>query len=222
MAVAGSFGCASLERFGPGKVSREPSSAFSMVIASPILYQNGGWARDPRPSGCEAWVGVLANDEGEIVNISKMVPGMTNVSSPLEGVATAGQPTEAELKKLAQAGYRAVVDLRTSQEDRGFAEPEVVREAGMEYINMPLEAAPGSFDEDAFDRFRGMMMDNERRPMLVHCGTAARVGALMIPYLILEEDMRPDEAVELARRIGPEKEALTNRALEYAESRRGA
>lgn len=164
----------------------------------------------------------MVKDEGENVNIGKTMPGMKNLSSPLEGVATAGQPTEEELKKLAQAGCRAVVDLRTSQEDRGFAEPEAVREAGMEYINMPLKAEPGSFGEDAFDRFRGLMMDTERRPVLVHCGTAARVAALMLPYLILEEDMSPDEAVELARRIGPEKEALTNRALEYAESRRGA
>ena len=155
------------------------------------------------------------------MDIDKITPGMTNASSPLEGVATAGQPTEEELKKLAEAGYRTIVDLRMPQEDRGFAEPDAVREAGMEYVDIPLDSGdPGSFGDEDFDHFRELMTNGECRPVLVHCGTATRVGALMVAHLILDEGMSPDEAVETARRIGPEKEELTSRALEYAESRR--
>lgn len=154
------------------------------------------------------------------MDIGKVAPGIMNASSPLEGVATAGQPTEAELKELAEAGYKTVVDLRTPQEDRGFAEPEVVRGAGMEYLNIPLEANPGSFGDEDFDRFRELMTDHERRPVLVHCGSATRVGALMLAYLILDEDKSPDEAVEMVCRIGSEKAELTTRALEYTDSRK--
>ena len=60
----------------------------------------------------------------------------------MEGVATAGQPEQEHLKKLAEAGYRTVLDLRTSEEDPSFDESASVRGAGMEYVHMPLEVKP--------------------------------------------------------------------------------
>ena len=145
---------------------------------------------------------------------------MTNASSPIEGVVTAGQPKEEELARLAEAGFRTVVDLRTSGEDRGFVEPEAVRGAGMEYVSIPVDSDdPESFDDDDFDRFRRIMTERGDRPVLVHCRSATRVGTMMIPYLMLDEGKGREEAVEIASRIGPEKEDLTRRALRYAESR---
>ena len=109
----------------------------------------------------------------------EIVPGVDNVGQPLEDLATAGQPEEEHLTRLAEVGYKTVIDLRTSEEDPGFDEPGVVRRTGMEYVNIPV--GHESIEDETFERFRGLMKDPERRPVLVHCSSANRVGALLIP-----------------------------------------
>ena len=145
--------------------------------------------------------------------INEIASGLANASSPLEGVATAGQPKEEHLKNLAEAGYATIIELRATEEDRGFTEEETVREAGMEYINIPV--GHETIDDDTFGRFRRLMADPERRPALVHCSSANRVGALLIPYLVLDEGKSREEAVETASGVGLRSEDLKRRALEY-------
>ena len=114
-------------------------------------------------------------------DVSEITPGLDNVGQPLEYLVTAGQPEEEHLKRLAEAGYKTVVDLRTPGET---PRPEewgmVVRQSGIEYVNIPV--AHKNIDDETFDRFRGLIRDGGRRPVLVHCSSANRVGALLIPY----------------------------------------
>jgi protein tyrosine phosphatase (PTP) superfamily phosphohydrolase (DUF442 family) len=56
-------------------------------------------------------------------DIQEIAPGIKDLGQPLEYLATAGQPEEEHLKRLAEAGYKIVIDLRTSEEDPGFDEP---------------------------------------------------------------------------------------------------
>lgn len=149
--------------------------------------------------------------------IQEIAPGVENPGQPLEYVATAGQPEEEHLKRLAEAGYKTVIDLRTSEEDPGFDEVEVVHKAGMEYVNIPVEHE--TIDEETLERFRELMKDPERRPVLVHCSSANRVGALLIPYLVLDEGKRPEEAEEIAAGVGLKSDELKQAALEYVNEK---
>src|SRR5690348_9114735 len=99
-------------------------------------------------------------------------------SCPLDGVAAAGQPDEGALAELARAGYRTVVDLRAPEEARGFDEAAAVERAGMTYLPLPVTQL--TLDDAAFDRFRAVMRDPARRPILVHCASSNRVGALLL------------------------------------------
>jgi uncharacterized protein (TIGR01244 family) len=129
-------------------------------------------------------------------------------------VATAGQPEVGHFERLAQVGYRTVIDLREPDEDRGLDEPEAIRQAGMQYANIPV--GHDDVSDETFDRFRELMNDQERRPVLVHCSSANRVGALLIPYLVLDEGKSQDEALEIASRVGLRSDELRRAALGYA------
>jgi hypothetical protein len=89
----------------------------------------------------------------------------------------------------------------------------------MEYVNMPLEVKPEAFADGVFDWARQLLADPGRRPILVHCASAVRVAPLLIPYLILDEGRSPDEAVEIASRVGLQQDELTDAALRYANER---
>src|SRR5919202_4415887 len=153
-------------------------------------------------------------------DVREIAPGLEDAAYPLEGVATAGQPEQEHLEQLAEAGYRTVLDLRTSEEDPGFDESEAVRSTGMEYVNMPLEVKLEAFTDEVFGRAGELLTDPERRPILVHCASAVRVAPLLIRYLILDEGRSPEEAVGIASQAGPQKDELTDTARRYANERR--
>lgn len=141
-----------------------------------------------------------------------------NAVQPMADVATAGQPAAEHLGQLAEAEYKTVIDLRAENEDRGFDEARTVRDSGMEYENIPV--TPDTLNGEKFDRFRELMGDPERRPALVHCSSANRVGALLIPYLMLDEGKTREEALEVAAQVGLQSEELKEVALEYAGEER--
>jgi len=152
-------------------------------------------------------------------DVREITPELENAGYPLEGVATAGQPEQEHLERLAEAGYRTVLDIRTLEEDPGFDESETVRNAGMEYVNMPLEVKPEAFSDEVFDRARELLADPDHRPILVHCASAVRVAPLLIPYLILDEGRSSDEAVKIASQVGPQQDELTDVALRYVNEK---
>ncbi|MDH3482305.1 MAG: protein tyrosine phosphatase family protein [Gammaproteobacteria bacterium] len=98
------------------------------------------------------------------------------VVRPVDGITSAGQPDEAAFGIFADSGYAAVIDLRTDGEDRGLDEKAVVEGLGMDYVSLPI----GS-DGISFENARALdeLLKAYDKPVLVHCASANRVGALL-------------------------------------------
>jgi protein tyrosine phosphatase (PTP) superfamily phosphohydrolase (DUF442 family) len=135
--------------------------------------------------------------------------------APVPGIITAGQITAASLGPLCAAGITRVLDIRMLAEPRGFDEPTAVRAAGLEYIAVPFTAA--TLDDGIFDRVRAVLRDAPQRPVLFHCATANRVGAALIPYLVLDLHMSREDAMHTAGRVGLRSSDMAQAALEYVE-----
>lgn len=121
------------------------------------------------------------------------------VVQPVDGVSSAGQPDEAAFKVFAEQGYKTVIDLRAAREDRGLDEPAVVEGLGMNYVNLPITG----LEAISFDNARKLdqLIANADGPVLVHCGSANRVGAL----LALSESLKgadDEAALEYGREGG--------------------
>jgi uncharacterized protein (TIGR01244 family) len=108
------------------------------------------------------------------VNLDEIVA--RGVVHPVNGLTAAGQPDEASLKVFADSGYAAVIDLRTAGEERGLDEPAVVEELGMDYVSLPIGR-----DGISFENARSLdeLIKSYEGPVLVHCGSSNRVGALL-------------------------------------------
>ena len=100
----------------------------------------------------------------------------TGVVRPVDGITPAGQPDEAAFKVFAANGYEAVIDLRTAGEVRGLNERAVVEGLGMEYVLLPIDD-----DGITFENARSLdaLIDHYDGPVLVHCASSNRVGALL-------------------------------------------
>jgi uncharacterized protein (TIGR01244 family) len=146
-----------------------------------------------------------------------LLGGTQNAACPLPGVATGGQPDSARFAGLAAAGFRTVIDLRMPDEPRGYDEPAAARAAGLEYRSLPV--SPATLSDSTFDAFRALMKDRRRTPALVHCHSGNRVGALLVPWLVLDRHWSEERAVATAEAGGLRTPALKEKALDYVKRR---
>lgn len=96
---------------------------------------------------------------------------------PVDGVSAAGQPDAAAFKVFADNGYVAIIDLRAEHEPRGLDEQAVVEGLGMDYVLMPIVDTAAINFENA--RRLDEVLKQYDEPVLIHCGSSNRVGALL-------------------------------------------
>lgn len=102
---------------------------------------------------------------------------LPSARSPEEGVLSGGQPTLEHLDRLAEAGYATVVNLRAPEEEGQLAAEEYTSR-GFEYAVLPIAGADGITAENAA-ALAEWIADASKRPIVVHCGSGNRVGALL-------------------------------------------
>jgi uncharacterized protein (TIGR01244 family) len=130
---------------------------------------------------CALALGAVA-DETDLRAVSSLKVDLDQVVelgtvSAVDGITAAGQPDAAALEVFADAGYATVIDLRGTGEDRGFDEAAVVEELGLHYVTLPIAGK----DAISFDNARKLdgLLEEYPGPVLVHCASSNRVGALL-------------------------------------------
>lgn len=148
--------------------------------------------------------------------------GVANAAEPVPGLVTGGQPTLRHLALLREAGCEIVLDIRDPMEPRPYRAPADVRAAGFEYVGIPV--GHGDVPAATFARIHETVRDAMRaeRKMLFHCASGNRVGAAMIPYLMLDRGLSEDDAVMEAMRMGARSAELIEGALQYVRGAGGS
>jgi protein tyrosine phosphatase (PTP) superfamily phosphohydrolase (DUF442 family) len=155
---------------------------------------------------------------GDSAAVMAMLQGVTNGACPLPGVATGGQPSEKHLRSLARAGYHTVLDMRMPDEPRGYDEAAATRAAGLRYVTIPVTSE--AFDDSLFAKFRATMREATPRGVFVHCASGNRVGAAMIPWLVLDRGWDLERAVATVRAAGLRNAEIERRARDYVARQR--
>ncbi len=144
------------------------------------------------------------------------IAGVVNACEPLPGIVTGGQPSAEHLAALKRAGCDVVLDLREPMEPRPYRTPDTVRAAGLEYVNIPF--GQGEISDTTFEAaLRTVRQLGGQKRVLVHCSSGNRVGAALIPYLILDKGFEEEDAINEAMRIGMRNAGLMEQALDYAK-----
>lgn len=122
----------------------------------------------------------------------------TNYDRIRPTIATAGLLKDGAVSDLKPLGFVAVLDLRGPKEGTA-SEKSAVESAGLRYFNIPVtERAPTGAQVEAFTR---IVEDPANHPIVVHCHTASRVGAMWVLYQV-RKGVPVAIAVEEGRTIG--------------------
>jgi protein tyrosine phosphatase (PTP) superfamily phosphohydrolase (DUF442 family) len=142
----------------------------------------------------------------------KVGPAFTNYDRIRPTIATAGVLKDGAVGSLRPLGFAAVLDLRGPTEGTASEKVEV-ESASLRYFNIPVtEQAPS--DEQVV-AFAGIVEDPANQPIIIHCHSASRVGAMWVLYQVrkgapvaiaLEEGrtigLQPDREKAVRARLG--------------------
>jgi len=131
-------------------------------------------------------------------------------------ILLAGQPSSADLELAAEQGVRTVINMR-KPEELELDEGALVRELGMAYVHEPWNG-PEELTDEVFDTYRALL-DGAERPVLLHCKSANRVGAVWLAWRVLDGGLPVEEARAEAREVGLKTPQYEAAALEYVERR---
>lgn len=112
---------------------------------------------------------------------------------------TSGQPAPSQWDAIRDRGVTTVINLRPDAEMGGRDEGREVLSAGMAYRQVPIAGAAGVTDANAAQV--KALIDEAPGPVLLHCSTGNRAGA-MLAVLAARGGTPVEEALELGRQAG--------------------
>ena len=108
-----------------------------------------------------------------------------------ENLYRGGQPEGGDFQALAALGVKTVINLRDDPKD---FEPHLVRQAGMQYVNIPMSDSEYPRSEQ-IERFLKTVNDTANGPYYVHCaGGRHRTGVTVAVYRFNNYGWSADQA----------------------------
>ncbi len=127
-----------------------------------------------------------------------------------ERLAVAGTLVYADMAEIAQRGYRMLIDLRADGEPAaGGLSPDEVRQCapafGFMYVQVPIVMA--TLDDAVIEAVRRLLRDTTG-PVLLHCTSGRRAGAVGLLHLCCEEGASIEQYVAQAQALSLDWESL--------------
>ena len=128
-------------------------------------------------------------------------------------LGTSGQPTESQFLDIANAGYRAVINLALPSSDNAIAnEGSIVTGHGMAYFHIPVVFENPTMAD--LRLFFGVVKALEGQKVWVHCVVNARVSAFVYQYLRYVQGLDDEAAkTQLLRKWLPQMDEVWRKFL---------
>ena len=144
-----------------------------------------------------------------IRQVSSALIRLPNFQVPLDGVLTGGQPTVDQIKQAAETGFKAVVNLRTDNELPDPAQELTwVEGSGMKYFHIPI-SVPEDLTPQKTKVFVDVLSKPENYPLIIHCKSGNRVGAMFALKAFHIDEKEIEEALLIGKMAGLTKLAPT-------------
>ncbi|MEA5503542.1 protein tyrosine phosphatase family protein [Halotia wernerae UHCC 0503] len=125
---------------------------------------------------------------------------MENVKKISDELTVTGQVTPQELQQVGYEGFKSVLNLRSPDEE-GFmnSEQQQAETAGLHYLNIPVK--PNTISDELVTEVL-QQIDQLPKPILIHCASGMRAGAIAFMHLATRQGMTPEQVFAKASAAG--------------------
>ncbi|MBV1915589.1 MAG: protein tyrosine phosphatase family protein [Pseudomonadales bacterium] len=148
-----------------------------------------------------AWSNDYAPKTSAPITTEAPATAIKNAKQPFPGILTGGQPSEAQLIEAKQKGYKTIITLRPTTETGNWDEQKIVQGLGMKFISIPVAGIAGVSIENS-SALISALSDPADYPVMVHCASGNRVGALFALDAGLNQNLDTEQALEIGRSAG--------------------
>jgi protein tyrosine phosphatase (PTP) superfamily phosphohydrolase (DUF442 family) len=131
-----------------------------------------------------------------------------------DGILLASRVSPDDLQLAAESGAHTVLNMCHPGEIP-FDEGAMVESLGMRYVDLAWNG-PDELTDDLVRRARTWFRDAER-PLLVHCASSNRVGALWLAWRVVDQGIEVDAALVEAEAVGLRTPAYKQIILDYID-----
>ena len=110
-------------------------------------------------------------------------------------LACSGQPTEAQLKDIADEGYRVIINLALTGTKYSLPdEAKSVNDLGLIYYHIPVQFDNPQLSE--LEEFLDLMQQHANEKVLVHCAANYRASCFTGLYLLATRRLTQEEMTD--------------------------
>jgi uncharacterized protein (TIGR01244 family) len=140
----------------------------------------------------------------------------------IDQVVSGGQPTEDNLEQAKEQGVKVVVNLRTEGEKAEFDfEEKAATDLGMKYVNIPVNGRTGDGLTEENAKKLGEILAAADKPVLLHCASGQRVGALLTLKAFYVDKATPEAALQIGHDNGLSSPALEKVVTDQINAKKG-
>jgi len=127
--------------------------------------------------------------------VDHSLTGITNYLEITPSLGTAGMPTAAQIKSIADAGYQVVINLALNDSPGAISdEKELVTSLGMKYIHIPVVWESPQISD--LEQFFKIMQQLAHHNVLVHCVLNMRVSVFVYLFRVITLKEDPEVAFQ--------------------------
>ncbi len=139
-------------------------------------------------------------------------------ASRYSNIYFSGQPKSEDWKTLKEQGFTHVINLRQSKEYDEKAEAKQLKELGIIYSHMPMDAKQPLSVAQVKGTTDAVVAHRKKGKTLVHCGSGNRAAYWAGAHFYLDHDYPKDEAIKMAKKLGLTSDKLATKLDQFIEN----
>ena len=138
-----------------------------------------------------------------------------------ESLGTSGQPSVAQLRAIAEAGFTTVINLALHDDPRYSLPDEAgtVQSLGMAYVHIPVQFSDPT--QSKLLEFFSAMEAHQGEKVWIHCAANMRVSAFLGLYRVIQQGWQRDRAFALMNDLWQPNEVWSSFISSMLERQRG-
>ncbi|MCA9178951.1 MAG: methyltransferase domain-containing protein [Planctomycetales bacterium] len=155
----------------------------------------------------------FGEDGGAMPMLKSAMLGETSNVHAFGNTLLCGQPSPMDFAEAKRRGIKTVISLRQADEIN-WDESGELKKLGLSFHHLGFRA-PDTLNDEIFEKSLQLLSQSKQSPVLLHCASANRVGAIWLAHRVVNDGVTVEQATREAKQVGLRTAGYETKALAF-------